>query len=253
MISDKHIDLYRSILDDKEERTYTKWHGSSIHSCPRAAYFERKGVKPIGNQPSAAKLLRWGAGHLIEEVIRPHVHKLYGEVESNLRLETDNLSGEMDNWTGKRIVEIKSVHDYAMKEKDGITALKLQVGTHPNGNKKWDLKEDPYLHHQWQNHFYTLLAKHEGMEVEGIDYVYITLSGRVVVYETDVDQQILNDVAKRIQLLERAWKAQEPPECICLDESSKNYDEFYGAVYKWCDYLAEDGSCCELGLLEGVE
>lgn len=223
------------------------WHASSLAACPRNQYFNRLGV-PYVSKPSGAKILRWSAGHNIEQAIRPHIEKLYKGIGSNERMTSEalDLTGEFDNYSEEMatLVEIKSVSDFAFLERNGVTGLKEQVGTMPNGNKRWGLKNKPYLHHEWQQHAYNLLLRELGKPLFNIDYVYISLNGRIVGYKTEVQDQILADVTNRLNLLNEAWKTQTPPACICNDTEN----EMYAGVLQWCDYR-EGSDCCSLELL----
>lgn len=239
--------LYDAIVADNEQREMKHWHASSIASCPRAQYMQRKGIKRY-QEPTGAKILRWQAGHSVEEAIRPHIEKVYGKLDSNVRLtsETLDLTGEYDNLTvkDKRLIEIKSVHDLAFVDKDGVTGLKEDTGqVGPRGGKQYRVKPSPYLHHELQNHAYVLLLQEQGIEVTNIDYVYVSLSGRLVVYSTKVQPELLEAVKRRLKVLSDAWKAQDPPSCIC-----KEYDNpLYDSVLRWCDYKQEtNNTCCEI-------
>jgi CRISPR/Cas system-associated exonuclease Cas4 (RecB family) len=238
--------LYKSISDANEDRDMHHWHASSLAMCPKAHYMMRKKI-PATSTPTAAKILRWQAGHLMEEAIREHVPALFDsqvEVLSNQRLTSEamDLTGEYDNYveSEKTIVEVKTVHDYAFKESEGMTYLKAQDGNHPNGNKKWIPKLTPHLNHEMQNHAYVMLLREKGLEVSKIKYVYISLSGRIVVYNTDVQQDILNNITKRLEVLSQAWSKDEPPECIC-----KEGHPFWSNTMQYCPYQSELG-CCEI-------
>lgn len=242
------ISLYQSIAEADEERVFDHWHASSIAMCPRAHYFKRLGIKRL-EVPSGAKILRWSAGHNIEQAIRPHIEKLYEGVGSNERMTSEamQLTGEFDNYTDKlaTLIEIKSVSDFAFLERNGSTGLKEIIGSMPNGNKRWGLKNTPYLHHEWQQHCYVKLLRELNKPIEKIDYVYISLNGRIVGYKTEVQQAILADVTARLDLLNRAWEAQQPPECLCHETDHPMYD----GVMQWCDYRSGD-DCCSLNLIK---
>jgi hypothetical protein len=252
MNNDKSVALYQAIKDSNERRVFESWHASSISDCPRAHYYKRLGVKPL-NDPSAALVIRWGAGHLLEEMIRPQIETVYGKTESNQRLtsKTLDLTGEFDNLvlSDSRLVEVKSVHDMAFVERDGKTYLKEKTGTMQRAGREvntWGIKETPYLHHELQNHAYVLLLGEEGIDVKNIDYVYISLSGRIVVYSTEVQKELLDNVKARLDTLNKAWKAKKPPVCICSPEHN-----LYESVTKYCDYKnQETGECCSLELLK---
>lgn len=239
--------LYDAIAADNEQRDFKHWHASSIAECPRAHYMKRLGI-PRKQVPTGAKILRWQAGHNIEEAIRPYVEQVYGKTESNVRLTSIelDLTGEYDNLTIKdsRLIEIKSVHDLAFVDKDGVTGLKEDTGeVGPRGGKQWRVKASPYLHHELQQHCYVLLLQEEGTEVTNIDYVYISLSGRVVVYSTKVQPELLEACQRRLKQLREAWETKTPPPCICKDYDNPLYD----GVLKWCDYRDDTkGTCCEL-------
>jgi hypothetical protein len=251
--NDKSIQLYQAVLDGNEERIFKAWHASSLAMCPRAHFFKRKGVEGL-RKPSGAKVIRWNAGHHLETAIRPIIEAVYGETGSNERMYSKrlDLTGEFDNLvvSNNKLVEIKSVHDFAFKEKDGVLGLKKQVGTYPNGNKKWDISPDPYLGHEIQNHAYVELLKDMGVEVSGIDYVYISLSGRLVVYSTEVQEKITKNVLNRLEVLNKAWETDTPPECICVDTHP-----LWESTMQWCDYQQRDDSdkivsCCSVKLLK---
>lgn len=247
------IKLYQSIKEKNERRVYEAWHASSISDCPRSHYYKRLGIEPT-KDASAALMLRWGAGHAYEKEIRPHVASVYGEAKSNERFYSKkyDMTGEFDNLilSDSRLVEIKTVHDSAFIEKDGRLGLKKCTGTRTFSTgkivKTWDIQEEPYIHHEMQNHAYVLLLREHGIKVEvtGIDYIYISLSGRIVCYQTKIKQDILNRVLKRLEILNKAWKEQKPPECICHENH-----ELYSSVMQYCDYSGED-ECCSLKLLE---
>lgn len=253
MNHDKSIELYKAIKNSNERRVFEHWHASSISDCPRAHYYKRLGIAPL-KQPSAALVIRWQAGHLLEEVIRPHVEAVWGKSASNERMTSDklDLTGEFDNLilNGNRLVEIKSVHDMAFIERDGELFLKEQTGTKQWGQrivKTWGKRDKPYLQHELQNHSYVLLLAEQGTQVEGIDYVYISLSGRIVVYSTQVQKDLLDNVRARLKVLNDAWATQTPPDCMChLTEHP-----LYEGVLKYCDYRNEENStCCSLKLVE---
>lgn len=237
MSDELSIKLYQSISEDNKPREVKAWHASSLAQCPRALYFERKGIKGLPlNAPTAAKILRWGAGHILETKIRPHIAKLYKDVTSNKRIYNKklDLSGEYDNYSKeqKTLIEIKSVHDYAIKYR--------KVSAERDHLKD----EKPYLHHEIQNHAYAILLKEQP---KFIDYVYITLSGRLCTYHTEVQPELIRWVKSRLGRLNEAWEEQEPPECQCNEDNP-----LYAGVLQWCDYKTEDG-CCDLKLIDGVK
>lgn len=240
-------ELYDAIEKANERREYKHWHASSIAECPRTQYMKRLG-RPSLNNPTGAKILRWNAGHAIEFAIRDHIEKVYGSIDSNKRFTSDklDLTGEFDNLvlSDSRLIEIKSVHDFAFHEEGGVTALKEDTGQKgPRGGKVFGLKQDPYMHHELQNHAYVLLLKEQGIEVKSIDYVYISLGGRIAVYSTRVSGSKLEAVERRLKELREAWERQEPPKCLCKDYDSP----LYAGVYRYCDYRRETtGECCEL-------
>lgn len=243
---DKSVALYQAIANSDEEREFKFWHASSIYMCPKAHYLKRRGQKRL-TEPSAAKVLRWQAGHHIETSLRDAIKAVYGELTSNERMTSEKLqlTGEFDNLTyrGDTLIEVKSVHDYAFIERNGQLSLKHDTGKiGPRGGRQYDIKQTPYLHHEWQNHAYVLLLEEKGVNVKNIDYVYSSLSGRLVVYSTKVQPEILEALRERLTLLNEAWKAQKAPECICTDTTSP----FYDLSYKWCDFRRNTtGTCCE--------
>ena len=239
--------LYDAISAANEERIFANWHASSLAECPRSHYLKRLGQKRL-QVPTGAKIMRWQSGHSVEEVIRPYIEKVYGKTKSNVRLTSKelDLTGEYDNLTieDNRLVEIKSVHDLAFIDKDGEVGLKEETGElGPRGGKGWRVKKTPYLHHELQQHAYVLLLREEGIDVTGIDYVYVSLSGRIVVYSTQVQPELLEAIKRRLQTLKMAWETKTPPPCICQEYDNPLYD----SVLKWCDYKNEStGECCVL-------
>ena len=248
------VNLYKLISEANEEREMKEWHASSLAQCPKAQYMKRLGIVSY-TQPTGAKILRWQAGHNIEEAIRPHVTSLYKDVSSNVRLRSEelDLTGEYDNYDAdsKRIIEIKSGHDSAFKDENGVTGLKLQDGLWPEGTRwagkaKWKMNPNPYTHHEWQNYCYKLLLEEKGLEVQGIDYVYISLAGRLVTYSTEISDEIMVAVKARIRLLNEAWKSKTPPQCICkIGDFDNREHPMWGGVLQWCDYR-RDNDCCKM-------
>lgn len=225
--------LYRLIAEANKPRVMEHFHASSIAECPRAHYFKRLGVEPL-SVPGAGKMLRWQAGHIIEEVIRPHLLKLYPDLESNIRLTSEamDLTGEYDNYSEaeETIFEIKSISVRAPKYK-----RKEDTRHHLR-------EEKPYLNHEYQNHCYVKLLREIGKPVKHIVYVYITLDGLIITYKTDVQDDLLVAVDKRLTLLTSATP-DNPPPCLCND----NHPLWFSTM-QYCDY--RDGNdCCNLKLL----
>lgn len=243
--------IYERIKEDNTDHPYKRWHASSMAECPRAHYYKRLHIPTI-RKPGAGMMLRWKAGHLMEEAIRPYL----GDVKSNQRMESDvfDLTGEYDNFSEERmaIVEIKSVHHSAFREQTraGVkeTALKEWVGKMPNGNNRWGNKQEPYLHHLMQQHCYILLLRERGIEVEVIIVVYIALDGRLVVYSERPQKVHEDEVLRRLDLLNEAWKNKIPPECICHETNHP----LYKPVMQYCDYKGKD-ECCSLDLVKGAK
>lgn len=234
--TDIKINLYNSIKEEREERVYNNWGGSSLAKCPRMQYMSRLGVPPV-QELTGAKLMRFQAGNILEDFIRPHLVKQFPELRSNERIISDelDLSGEFDNYdpVSKRLIEIKSVHVFAPKhlEKD---------------NK-------PYFHHEYQQHAYKLLLEAQGEEVDVITYVYISLDGQLVVFNTEPSEEIESNVRKRLKLLHDAWEKQEPPICICQQENHP----LWKSEMRYCNYRTIDvnppkldPSCCDLKLID---
>lgn len=226
--------LYASIALANEPRVYEHWHASELAKCPRAQYFTRQGV-PTLTQPTAAKMLRWSAGHLIEEVIRPHLQAIYPDLQSNIRFTSEkmDLTGELDNYSEKEktIIEIKSVGPRAVKNKRvGETRFHLR-------------DEQPYLGHRYQEHGYVLLLEEAKLPVERIIYVYITLEGLIVIYDEQVDQEIITNINKRLSLLNEATDDNLPP-CFCQEDHP-----LWKSSTQFCDYRAGD-MCCDPELLK---
>lgn len=215
------IDLYKSISEANEPRVFEHWHASSIAECPRSHFYKRLGIKPT-NIPTAAKMLRWQAGHLIEEVIRPHLLGLYPDLISNRRFTSKklDLTGEFDNYSEieKTIIEVKSVHNNApyYLEKSGA-----------------------YLNHQYQNHSYVLLLEENNLPAENIIYIYITLDGRILTFRYPVNLEILANVQKRLGVLKKALEG-ELPACLC-----KETHPLWKSTMQYCDYRDGDVCCSE--------
>jgi len=225
--------LYSSVREDNEVRVFEQWHASSIADCPKAHYLKRLGVKATV-QNGAGKMLRWKAGHLIEEVIRPHLLSIYPDLESNIRLSSEemDMTGEYDNYSEKEktIFEVKSVH---------VNAFRYRKVS----EDRYHLRDNkPYLSHEYQNHCYVKLLREAGKEVEKIVYIYITLDGRIATYETPVKDDILMEVTKTLAILNEAWKLKVAPRCICADETHP----LFKCSLQFCDYK-NGNKCCEEG------
>jgi hypothetical protein len=240
--------LYLSISEANEVRILKNWHCSSMAECPRSHYFKRMGVKTV-NVPTAAKMLRWQAGHIIEEVIRPHLLKMYPDLKSNVRLRSKklDLTGEYDNYSEevRTIFEIKSVHVFAPKniEREG----------------------KPYLNHEYQNHTYKILLSADDTEVlvdkekdlwvplekplqvESITYIYIALDGRIIVLDTKVQESIVANIQKRLEILKAAMEGTIPP-CLC-----KETHPLWKSTTQYCDYQEKGKECCRVELLNKKE
>lgn len=235
-MSDLTVAIYENVKKANEPRVYEHWHASSIADCPRAHFFKRKGVEALSEAP-AGKMIRWEAGHILEATLRPYIAAEFKDLQSNQRYTSEKLqlTGEYDNYVPslERIIEVKSVHDGAIRMRD----------------KQPRLRDDtPYLHHQMQNHAYVLLLHEHGIKVRDIEYLYCTLGGMLVSYRTPVVKQIMNNVVKRLKLLNEAWESDTPPPCICAETEHP----LYNGVMKYCDYRSEysDDECCSLSLLE---
>lgn len=228
-------DLYNSISKANEVRVFEQWHASAIAECPRSHYFKRLAI-PALQTVGAGKMLRWQAGHIIEEVIRPHLLSLYPDLTSNERLNSTilNLTGEYDNYSEKAetIFEVKSVHDFAFAYRK-------------TADKRFHLRDSkPYLSHEFQNHSYVKLLREQGKKVSSITYVYITLDGRIATYQTAVDPAILGNVEKRLDILNTAWATKIPPDCVCKEDHP-----LYKSTMQYCDYKTPQ-SCCSLELIK---
>lgn len=227
--------IYQRIHDDDEQRVFEHWHYSSLAECPRAQYFKRLNVKRL-QHIGAGKMLRWKAGHLIEEVVRPYLEAIYPDLTSNVRMtdEDDDATGEYDNYSEAEatIIEIKSVNGRAFRYR--------RVAELRN-----NLRDDqPYGNHQLQNHGYVRQLRKRGKPVKFIHFVYISLDGLIATYKVPVSQTYLDEVDTRLKTLNAAWKAQVPPECICTDKTHK----YYKSTLQYCDYKNGD-DCCSLELL----
>lgn len=234
MADELAIAIYKSIHEANEPRMFKNFHASSIAECPRSHYFKRMGVPPV-SQPTAAKMLRWQAGHIIEEVVRPHLQKLYPDLKSNVRLTSKklDLTGEYDNYSeaNKLLIEVKSVSGGAVKRRKV-------------GDDRYHLRdEQPYLGHIYQNHAYVLLLREQGLPVENITFLYVTLDGLIVSYETKVNDSIQANVEKRLKMLNEALKTNKLPACLCREDHP-----LWNSATRWCDFKGED-ECCSPELL----
>lgn len=228
--------LYEQVRADNEVRVFEHWHYSSLAECPRTQYFKRLGIKPL-TYIGGGKMLRWKAGHLIEEVVRPYLEKIYPGLESNVRMtdEDDDATGEFDNYSEDQatLIEIKSVNGHAFRYR--------KVSEHRSHLRG----EEPYNSHLLQNHGYVRQLRKRGKPVEFIHFVYISLDGLIATYKVPVSQSYLDEVDNRLKTLNTAWKAQQPPECICNDKEHK----YYKSTLQWCDYRQGD-ECCSLNLIK---
>lgn len=255
------IKLYQVIGEANETRVFNAWHASSIATCPRSHFYHRLGLEPL-KRASGALVLRWQTGHKVEEVIRPYLQKIYPELQSNIRLTNKrlNFTGEFDNWdpVTDQLIEIKSVHPQAVKYK--------KVGDTRNHLRD----EKQYLHHEWQQHAYVYLMSQPdttwgtGMTRYGtvvdkkwdeksekvpkkITYIYISLSGLIVPYTTEVNQEILSNVKDRVDYLNTCYTAKQLPRCTCNED-----DVFWKMSGQYCDYQSE-GECCSPRLLDKLK
>jgi hypothetical protein len=229
--------LYNQIRDGDEQRPMERWHASSIAQCPRAQYFGRLGIQRT-RQPGAGMVLRWKAGHLIEEVIRPYLKHDFPDLQSSIRFESAvlDLTGELDNYSQseKAIIEIKSVSGHAVKYR--------RVG-----DDRHHLRDEKqYLHHEYQQACYVKLLRETNHPVEQIVYLYITLDGLLVPYVTPINKEALDFVSIRLERLNEFWLNQQVPPCQCQDETSA----LYKPVMQYCDYSQEGKDCCDLSLLD---
>ncbi len=222
MNNDLSVALYKKIEEMDEPREYLRWHCSSIYKCPLEQWLLRKG-QPITNKPTSALRLRWQVGHKMEEAIRPYLEALYPDIKSNLRLTSEKLdmTGEYDNLVGTELYEVKSVHPFAFK--------------HLEKERK------PHLHYELQQHAYVLLLAEQGIEVTKINYIYLSLDGRVMCFTTDVQDELLDNVKARLRALNDAWKSQKPPECICKVKGHA----LEKAAHQYCNYK-DAYECCKI-------
>ena len=232
------IELYKLIGEENKPRKYEAYHCSNIAECPRAHFYKRLGLEPL-KRASGALVLRWQTGHKVEEVIRPYLQKIYPNLISNVRMTSEkmNLTGEYDNMNPdtKELIEIKSVHPQAVKYR--------KVGDSRNHLRD----EKQYLHHEWQQHAYVLLLEEQGIKIEKITYIYISLSGLIVPYTTDVNQEILSNVKDRVEYLNNCYTAKQLPRCTCNED-----DVFWKMSGQYCDYQSE-GECCSPSLVNKLK
>jgi|JI10StandDraft_1071094.scaffolds.fasta_scaffold38685_12 hypothetical protein len=231
--------LYEQVRADNEVRVFEHWHYSSLAECPRTQYFKRLGIEPL-TTVGAGKMLRWKAGHIIEEVVRPYLERIYPGLTSNIRMtdEDDDATGEFDNYSEDQatLIEIKSVNGYAFRYRKVS-----EHRTHLRGEK-------PYPSHMLQNHGYVRQLRKRGKPVEFIHFVYISLDGLIATYKVPVSQTYLADVEQRLKTLNTAWASQTPPECICNDQDHL----YYKSTLQYCDYKQGD-DCCSLSLITKKE
>lgn len=229
--------IYDSVEADNKPRILEQWHCSSIAECPRAQYFKRLKFKTL-RRPTGAKILRWEAGHKIEEVVRPHLQKHYPHLKSNVRYTSKelDLTGEYDNYSeeNKTLIEVKSVIGHAFRKRY-------------SGDTRYHLRdEQPYLSHLYQNHAYVLLLREQGLPVEQITFLYVTLDGLICSYTVSVDGDIISAVKKRLDVLKTALETNQPPDCLCYAEHP-----LYKSCTQFCDfYNAGTKVCCDETLLK---
>jgi len=158
----------------------------------------------------------------MEEALRPYLEAIFPDIKSNVRLTSEklDLTGEYDNLVGTELYEVKSVHPFAFK--------------HLEKERK------PHLHYELQQHAYVILLKEQGIEVTKINYIYISLDGRVMCFTTEVNQDYINNVNNRLRALNDAWKANKPPDCIC----DQKEHPLYKPAMQYCNYLIGSGECC---------
>lgn len=223
--------LYATIQEAEIPRVMHQWHASSLAQCPRAQFLARQGV-PRLVQPGAGKILRWQAGHLIEQVIRPYLAQEFPDLLSNVRMTNKelDLTGEFDNYSpsAKALIEIKSVSSHAVKYK------KVADTRHHLRD------EQQYLHHEYQQHAYVALMG-DTQPVEQIVYLYITLDGLIVSYVTPVKPVLVEAVRKRLELLQGHWAKQMLPPCFCDQQEHP----LYRGQMQYCDYKEPTGCCKE--------
>lgn len=231
--SDISVKLYQSISNANEPRVYEQFHASDIAICPRAHFYKRLGIKPT-SIPSGAKMLRWKAGHLIEEVIREHVKNLYPKALFNQRITEGGWTGEYDGYDpeSKTLISVKSVGPRAVRYRK-------------KDEDRYHLRDNqPYPAHILQEHAYAHLLKDEP---QNILFLYITLEGLIVPYTAKIDLLALAWVRGRVLELNEALEARTPPDCICTEDQP-----LYKSLYQFCDYKQED-NCCDIKLMEGAE
>lgn len=251
--------LYEAI-DTRDRPRYIKhWHASSLAKCPRALFLERLGVPELAeNRPKAGKKLRWRAGHAIEATIRPELQKVFPSMVANVRFFNEglDLTGEFDGYdpVTKALISVKSVHDFAMITRQGRTGLKERLGTNAKGQATWKIKEDPYIHHEWQEHSYVTMMRDPKTvrvddgnafalpewPVDEILYVYITLGGLIDTFRTPVRPELLKRVVDKLKYLNKCWAAQELPLCLC-----RPGQEMFDETNQWCGYRTKDGCCAD--------
>jgi len=229
--------LYGGVKADNSIREMNQWHASSMAECPRALMYKHLGVAPT-QVAGAGKMIRWKAGHILETVMRPYLLSVYPDLESNQRFESEklNFTGEYDNYTAKdkTIIEIKSVHDRAF-----IYRKKEHTRYDLIGGK-------PYNNHELQNHGYVVLMREKGIEVKHITYIYVTLDGRIATYKTDVQEDLVAKVERKLKTLNQSLVERKLPPCDC-----KESNEYWKSTLQYCDYRGD--TCCDIKLLKGVK
>lgn len=265
MNRDLTVALYQAVNDAPADERSNLWHASSIAKCPRSLYLGRQGVPGLeDNEPGAGKKLRWAAGHAIEATIRPYLLANFPGAATNLRFTNERLAltGEFDGYdrATRQLFSVKSVHDYAFITKDGQSGLKEAIGNKvsPRTGREvveWGLKSDPYIHHLWQEHAYSLLLAQpdtllddatgtstinpEDYPVQWLTFIYITLGGQMACYTTEVDKSILSRLERKVAYLNESWGTQTAPLCLCQPDK-----EMYRVTDQYCPYKTAEG-CCE--------
>lgn len=255
MASDLTAKLYQAINEADKPREIKHWHASSIAKCPRALYFERKGVPGLPeNEPGGGKKLRWRGGHAVEAAIRPELEKIYPGLQTNIRMTNPkiDLTGEFDGYdpVSETLISVKSTHDFAFISREGRTGLKKDTGErNARGNKIYTFNENPYISHEWQEASYVILSDNENFEIKEIVYIYITLGGLIDTFRTPVKPEIVKRVSDKLEYLNKCWADSTLPICLCQPGK-----EMFDVTDQYCDYRTDIlGVCCSPKLVEALK
>lgn len=196
------LDIIDSNLVERESREKTHWYASDLGKCPASAYFARKGI-PSSNPPDARSRRIFAIGNLFEGWVVSQIQKTYPKAhqpetvtikEWDLRVRPDVVVPEMEE-----VLELKTVHSKKF---------------HWMG-KKGEGADRHYL-----------MQLYCGMKATGLNgrLVYVSKDDLMIAeYLLKLDDPISAEVEAEVQLLNDAWRKQEPPKPRCIGTWLEKY------------------------------